>query len=301
MGTQKIPLSVRTCYGRYPEMHNQLIERSGYFSDVELWTKKELGRRAVSVPSNKREIEKPGYKLINRVYPKLKENFGSGKTLKWGDFSNQKTRKMIENSNLYALDHTSENGQVSNKPNTWKVYTRNYQRKLRGGKTITNASCSSRKHEDVVLGVCEVSEGELGFKGSSTSDDDSSSEEFAITSDSEFEEEKELQEEAAFEGVRCLLGEGRKEFEEERGKEDIQVPNQPNHNGSANNHSGKESERFLSILSIELIKADNRTGCEHRDEGASFTKRSGLRELRNLVSNVNYEKGKKGKGETRYQ
>ena len=126
----------------------------------------------------------------------------------------------------------------------------------------------------------------MGIMGSSSSSDDISSEDFIITSDSDVEVEKEIQEEAAFEGVRCMLGDGRNEFEGVKGIEDIQVLNQPNHNGSQVNHSGEEGGSFLSALNIKLVKADNEDRCDNSDAGPSFTKRSGVRELRNLVSNV---------------
>ena len=198
-----------------------------------------------------------------------------GKILKWRDFSSQNTRKIKENSNLSALEYTYENGQVSNTPNAWKVYTRKYPRRLGRGKTITKDSRSIRKLEDAVMGVCEGGEGEMGIQGSSTSDDDSSSEEFVITSDSDVEEEKESQEVAAFEGVQYLLGEGRKELEEEKGKEEIQVPNQPNHKGDAVNHSYEKGGCFLSDLNIKLIKADKENHGDNEGVGPSVTKRSG--------------------------
>ena len=221
---QKKPPSGRDCSGRSSVIYNQINESSGYFSDFEISAKKELGRRATSVPINQKEIKNQGSKVIKKVNPKPKENFGLGKILKRGDFSGQDSREMKENSNLSVLHPTNKNGHASNKPNSWTVYTRNYPRRL-GGRTITKDSRSLRKHEDVVLGVCEGSEGEMGIKRSSSSDDDISSEDFVITSNTDVEAEKEIQEEAAFEGVRCLLGEGRKEFERVKGLEDTQVPN----------------------------------------------------------------------------
>ena len=70
---------------------------------------------------------------------------------------------------------------------------------------------------------------------------------------------------------------------------------------SAVNHSCEEGGSFLSALNIKLIKADNENRCDNRDAGPSFSKRSGVRELRNLVYNVNYEKGISDKGKTRHQ
>ena len=113
--------------------------------------------------------------------------------------------------------------------------------------------------------------------------------------------EKEIQEEAAFEGVRYLLGDGRYEFEGGKGIEDIQVLIESNHNGPQVNLSSMEDGSFLSALNIKLVKADSEYRCDNSDAGPLFTKRSGVRELRNLVSNVNYEKGLKGKGKIRYQ
>ena len=120
-----------------------------------------------------------------------------------------------------------------NKLTRLNVYSRNYSRKNRGGKTITQNSESLQKDEDALLGVSEGSEGEEGIKGFSSSDDDNSSEEFNITSDIDVEVEKEIQEEAAFEGIRYLLGDGRQEHEGVKGIEEVQVLNQSNHNGSS--------------------------------------------------------------------
>ena len=162
-------------------------------------------------------------------------------------------------------------------------------------------SQSLEKFDSAVLDVCEGNEGVMGITGSSSSDDDISSEEFIITSDSDVEVEKEVQEEAAYEGVRCLLGNGTNEFEGDKRLEHIQVLNQPNHSGAQVNHSGEVGGSFLSALNIKLVKTDSETLCDKSGAGPSFTKRSGARELRNLVSNVNYEKALRGKGKIRYQ
>ena len=287
--------------GSFSLIDNDFTEISGYFSDFDISAKGKLGRRAASFPINQKEIKYKGSKVITRVNPKLKENFCLGKILKWGDFSRQESREMKENSNLSVLDITNDNGHISNKINNGKVYTRKYPRRLGGGNTLTKVSRPSRKDEEIVQEVCEGREAEMANEGSSSSVDDTSSEDFVITSETDVEAEKATQEQKAFEGVRCLLGEGRKEFEGVQGLLDTQVPNQFNQYVATVDHSCEEGGNFLSALNIKLIKAVKETSCDNRDAGPSFSKRSGARELRNLISNVNYEKGFSGKGKTRHQ
>ena len=122
---------------------------------------------------------------------------------------------------------------------------------------------------------------------------------FNITSDIDVEVENEIQEEAAFEGVRCLLGDERQELESVIETEE--VLNQSNHNESSLYQSSGEGGNFLNALNIRLIKADRKNRCDNHDAGPSSTKRSGVRELRNLVCNVNYEKCWRGKGKSSHQ
>ena len=141
----------------------------------------------------------------------------------------------------------------------------------------------------------------MGIEGSSSFDDDNSSEDFIITSDTNVEAEKEIQEEAAYEGVRCLLGEERKELDKGKGIEDIKVLNQSNNTRSIVNMPSDECGRFLSALNIKLITTHKENNCDNQEVGPSCSKRSGVRELRNLVSNVNYERGLRGKGKIHHQ
>ena len=147
----------------------------------------------------------------------------------------------------------------------------------------------------------EGSDGEMGIEDSSFSDVDNSSEDFTITSDIDVEAEKGKQEEAAYEGIRCLLGDGRQEFEGVKGIEASQVLNQSKHSGSSVHHSCGERGRFLSDLNVKLITAVMENPSDNRDAGPSCSKRSGVRELRNLVSHVNYEKRLSGKGKISHQ
>lgn len=233
--------------------------------------------------------------------PKLKEYFRSGKIIKWIDFCGQEVRKKKENSILSVHDSRGEVVEGWNKPTSLNVYSKNYTRKNKGDKTITHNSQSMQKDEDALIGVSEGSDGGEGIKGSSSSEDDNSSEEFNITSDIDTEAEKEIQEEAALEGVRCLLGEETQEMEGMKRKEEVQVLNQYNHNGSSFHQSGGEGGRFLDALNIKLITTDREHRCDKRDEGPSFTKRSRVRELHNLVCNVNYEKGLRCKRKISHQ
>ena len=156
-----------------------------------------------------------------------------------------------------------------------------------------NYSESLQKDDDAFMVVGEGSEGEEGIKGFSSSDDDNSSGEFNNPSDIDNEVEKELQEEAAFEGVRCMLGEEGKECEVVNNEEEGQVLKQSSHNGSSLFQSCDEVGRFLNALNIKLISAEKEEGCNKKEEGPIS---KGARELRNLVFNVNYEKGLRGQG-----
>ena len=78
--------------------------------------------------------------------------------------------------------------------------------------------------------------------------------------------EKELQEEAAFEGVRCLLGEEDKECEVVNGEEEGQVLNQSNHNGSSLYHSFDEIGHLLNALNIKLISVEKEEGCNKKGD-----------------------------------
>ena len=204
----------------------------------------------------------------------------------------QASRKKQENFNLSVHDHCKGVVDVRNKPSTLNVYSRNYSRKKGGGKMITHDSQPVQKHEDALLGVTDSSEGELRIEGLSSSDDDTSSDDFNITSDIDVEAEREIQEEAAYEGIRCLLGDGRHELEDVKRREEVQVLTQSNHNKSSVHHSSGKSGSFLNALNIKLVIVDK----ENHDGGTSYSKRRGVRELRNLVCNVNYEKGLSGKG-----
>ena len=195
----------------------------------------------------------------------------------WNDFGGQENRKKQGKSNLSVHESCEQVVGVSNKPSILNVYSRNFTRKNRGEKAITQNSKLLQKDEDVLRGVSEGSEGGKGINGFSSSDDDTSSEEFNITIDNDVAMEKEIQVESAFEGVRCLLGEGSKELEGAIRLEEDQVLNQANYRGSALHQTGGEDENFLNALNIKLIKAYKRNQSEKRDEGHSFTKRSGVK------------------------
>ena len=75
-------------------INSQSNENSGHFSDFEILAKKDLGRREISAPVNQKEIKNQCSKVIKRVKPKLKENFASGRILKWGNFSLILLKKM---------------------------------------------------------------------------------------------------------------------------------------------------------------------------------------------------------------
>ena len=184
--------------------------------------------------------------------PKLNECFCSGKITKWNDFGGQELHKKHEKSHLFVHDSCEEVVDVSNKPVTLNVYSRNYTRKSKGGKMITQNSQPLQKEEDVIMGVTEGGEGGEGIKGFSSDDDDTSSEELIIISDIVVEVEKETQEEAAFEGVRCLLGDGRQEMESVIGIEEDQVLNQANYNGYALHQSCREGRSFLNTLKHQI-------------------------------------------------
>ena len=108
--------------------------------------------------------------------------------------------------------------------------------------------------------------------------------------------EKEIQEEAAFKGARCLLGEGGQDCALENVGTEVQVLNHINHNGSSFNPFSDDVGHFLNSLNIKLIMANKEKGSGRREEVPSVSKRSGARELCNLVFNVNYEKGLRGQG-----
>ena len=78
------------------------------------------------------------------------------------------------------------------------------------------------------------------------------------------------------------------------GEAEGQVLNQSYHNGSSLYHSCDKVGHLLNALNIKLISADKEEGCNKKEEGPSISK--GARELRNLVFNVNYEKGLRGQG-----
>ena len=273
----------------------------GYYSEVEVRANRRNVRRAASIPIEQKEIKNSCPKVLQRVNPKLKGSFCSGKIINWNDFAEQEIRKKQENSNLSAHDPCDKMESVSNKPSILNVYSRNHVRKNRGGKEVKQNLKSVQKDADTLKGFSEGSEGRKEIKGFSSSYDDTSSEEFNITTDNDAELEKEKQEEASFEGVRCLLGDGRQEWEGAIGIEEDQVLNQANYSGAAVYQTCGEDGNFLNALNIKLIKAEKRNQSDKRDEGPSFTKRSGVRELRNLVCNVNYEHGLRGKGKISYQ
>ena len=141
------------------EISKRLKDSPGYFADLEISSKKVVGRREVSIPDAQKKVKNPGSRVRKRANPKLKDTFGSGKILKWTDFNGQESGKMKDNSNLCALDPTKQHGQVSNKTNPLKVYTRSSQRRIGGGKRITKDSESLQKHDTAVMDVCVGSEG----------------------------------------------------------------------------------------------------------------------------------------------
>ena len=278
------------------KIHNQV--GNGYYSDLEFFDKKKkLVRRAVSVPI----IQKPGSRLLSRINPKLKDSFISGKIIKWSDFSRQDLQNKLEKSKLSRNDSSKVVVKAWDKPPTLNVYSRNHSRKKEGGKTTKQQSHSGQQIGDALMGDTEVSEGEMGFNGLSSSDDDNSSEDFNITSDIDAEAGKEIQEDAAYEGVRCLLGNGRQEMEEVEGRGEGQLLNQSEYNGSLDYQNIGEGKGVLNALDIKLITVDKENRSDNRAKGTSLSKRNGVRELRNLVCNVNYEKSVSGKGKNHLQ
>ena len=69
---------------------------------------------------------------------------------------------------------------------------------------IRSSRDSLLNDDDALLDVGDGSEGEVGIEGFSSSDNGNSSEEFNSISDSDVAVAKEIQDEAAFEGARCL-------------------------------------------------------------------------------------------------
>ena len=63
----------------------------------------------------------------------------------------------------------------------------------------------------------------MGFNGTSSSEEDNSSENFNILSDNDVQPEKETQEEAGYKGIRCLMGEAIQDPDEAKRIEDGQV------------------------------------------------------------------------------
>ena len=129
-----------------------------------------------------------------------------GKIIKWNDFCGQELRKKKGKSALSIEDFCVESEDFWTKPKIVIVYSRNSTRKNREGKMLKYYSESLQKDDDALLVGGKGSEAEEGIRGFSSSDDDNSSEEFNNPSVIDNEVEKKLQEEAAFEGVRCLLG-----------------------------------------------------------------------------------------------
>ena len=289
--------------GQIGVSHNQLQENtdSGYISDFEIRINKKQVRRAASVPAKSKQTKDSRSKILKGVNPKLKDHFCLGKIIKWNDFSGQEFPEKQVNSNLSVHESGEEFVDVQKKSSIFKVYTRNYTRNKRGEKMSTQKSNLLQKDEDAVMGISEGSEGGAEIKGFSSSDDDNSSEDFNITSDIDVEVEKEIQEEAAFEGVRCLLGEERQVLEGVTETEEVQVLNQSNHNESSLYQSSGKNGKFLSALNIRLIKADRKSQCDNHDAGPLSTNKKGVRELQNLVCSVNYEKGWRGKGKISHQ
>ena len=283
------------------DINNLKQKGPGYYSDLEISPKKRRETRAASVPINHKEMNNLYSKFTNKVNPKLKANFCSGNICKWCEVSGQKLRKEQHNSDLVANGPSKEVGNVMRKATIFNVYTRNFSRKLGGGKKIVDEAQPFQKNQEPVMRVSERSDGEIGIKESFSFDDDNSSEDFIITSDIDVQAEKEKHEEAAYEGIRCLLGEGSKEFEGVEGIEVEQFLNQSKHSGSSVQQSCGEGGIFLSDLNFKLITTGMENPRDNRDAGPSCSKRSGVRELRNLVSNVNYEKGLNGKGKNRLQ
>ena len=265
-------------------------DNMGYYSEVEIRTNEILAKRADSAPAYSTKNKNSTTKFLKRVKPKLKEKFCSGKVIKWNDFCGQKLRKKEGKLALSVEDLREESEFFWTKPTLLNVYSRKNTRKKGGGKLIKSNCDALLNDEDALLDGGENSEGEVGIQGFSSSDDGNSSEEFNITSDYEDEAEKELQEEAAFEGFRSLMGEGGQFLGGEVEEKEDQVQNQMNNNGTTLNLSCDNIGRLLNSLNISLITADKGKGCDNREIDPSINKRSGARELRNLVFNVNYEK-----------
>ena len=293
--TNKLSNSRGVTTGNYSEIidHNQ--EASGYFSEIEISNNKSPFRRAVSVPIYQKEIRNSKSKVIKRVVPKPKEGFCSGRIFKWTDFSFQPPRKEQGNSNLSVQDHCNEVDDVMNKSATLNVYSRKFLKKQGRGKKTTQISQPGQKLECALLGDTERSDDELAVEGLSSSDDDNSSEEFNNTSDVDVEAEKQIQEEAAYEGMRWLLGDGSQENEKAIGRKEVHLLSQPNHIGYSDHHFSNEGGKFLDNPNIIESVVDK----ENCEGGISHSKRSGVRELRNLICKVNYEKASRGKGKIR--
>ena len=92
------------------------IDCTVYYFDLKIRTKKKPVRRAASVLVNPKKIKNSCSKVLKRVKPKLKENFHSGKIIKWNDFRGQELRKKQEKSNLFVYDSNRLLGLVELNP-----------------------------------------------------------------------------------------------------------------------------------------------------------------------------------------
>ena len=64
-----------------PESSKQIKDGSEYFSEFVISAKKEVGKRAASIPINKK-VKNPGSRIIKRVKPKTKGEFWLGENIK---------------------------------------------------------------------------------------------------------------------------------------------------------------------------------------------------------------------------
>ena len=156
-----------------------------------------------------------------------------GKVIKWNDFCGQNLRRRKGKFSLSEEDLHGETENFLTKPTVLKVYSRDSTRRNGGGLVIRSGQDSLLNEDDALLDAGDRSEGEVGIGGVSFSDNSNSSEEFNIILDSDVAVKKEIQEETAFEGARCLLGEGDQECGVEHVGKKAQVLTHLSHNVSS--------------------------------------------------------------------
>ena len=100
------------------------------------------------------------------MQPKLKENFCSGKVIKWNDFCGQNLRRRKGKLSLFEEDLRKETENFWTKPIVLKVYSRDSTRRNGGDLVITSGQDSLLNEDDALLNAGDISEGEVGIGGS---------------------------------------------------------------------------------------------------------------------------------------